>query len=100
QTLGIRTVGLLVGLPRDGVAKRFSPEVMDYLDRLMGTAPDPRPAFRLPPKYHARFEFEAEVRNTEALLFPLRRMLSEFVGFLRARDTGVQKTDEFTQHPT
>jgi protein ImuB len=27
----------------------------------------------------------------EALLFPLRRMLHEFAGFLRARDTGVQR---------
>lgn len=91
QIVGVRTVGLLVSLPRDGVAKRFGPEVCDYLDRLTGSAPDPRPTYRLPPKYHARFEFEAEIRSTEALLFPLRRMLREFVGFLRARDTGVQK---------
>jgi protein ImuB len=91
QTVGVRTVGLLIGLPRDGVAKRFGPEVCDYLDRLIGAAPDPRPTYRLPPKYNARFEFEAEIHSTEALLFPLRRMLREFVGFLRARDTGVQK---------
>jgi protein ImuB len=91
QTVGVRTVGLLVSLPRDGVAKRFGPEVCNYLDRLTGAAPDPRPTYRLPPKYHAHFEFEAEVRSTESLLFPLQRMLREFVGFLRARDTGVQR---------
>lgn len=91
QTVGVRTVGLLVTLPRDGVAKRFGPEVCNYLDRLTGDAPDPRPTYRLPPQYHARFEFDAEIHSVEALLFPLRRMLREFVGFLRARDTGVQK---------
>jgi protein ImuB len=91
QTVGVRTVGLLVSLPRDGVAKRFGPEVCNYLDRLTGAAPDPRPTYRLPPKYHAHFEFEAEIRSTESLLFPLQRMLREFVGFLRARDTGVQR---------
>lgn len=91
QTLGVRTVGLLLTLPRDGVAKRFGPEVCNYLDRLTGDAPDPRPSYRLPPQYHAHFEFEAEIRSTEAMLFPLRRMLRELVGFLRARDTGVQK---------
>jgi protein ImuB len=90
HTVGVRTVGLLLGLPRDGVAKRFGPELCDYLDRLVGTAPDPRPTYRLPPRYRARFELEAEVHSTEALLFPLRRMLREFVGFLRARDTAVQ----------
>jgi protein ImuB len=91
QTVGVRTVGLMVSLPRDGIAKRFGPEVCNYLDRLTGAAPDPRPTYRLPPKYHAHFEFEAEIRNTESLLFPLQRMLREFVGFLRARDTGVQR---------
>jgi len=91
QSVGVRTVGLLLALPRDGIAKRFGPEVCNYLDRLTGAAPDPRPTYRLPPKYHARFEFDAEIHSTEALLFPLRRMLREFVGFLRARDTGVQK---------
>lgn len=91
QIVGVRTVGLLVSLPRDGVAKRFGPEVCNYLDRLVGDAPDPRPTYRLPPKYHAHFEFEAEIRSTGALLFPLQRMLREFVGFLRARDTGVQR---------
>jgi protein ImuB len=90
QTVGVRTAGLLVNLPRDGVAKRFGPEVCNYLDRLVGAAPDPRPTYRLPLKYHAHFEFEAEVHSTEAMLFPLHRMLREFVGFLRARDTGVQ----------
>ena len=90
QSVGVRTVGLLLALPRDGVAKRFGPEVCNHLDRLTGAAPDPRPTYRLPPQYHARFEFEAEIHSTEALLFPLRRMLREFVGFLRARDTGVQ----------
>lgn len=95
QTVGVRTVGMLVGLPRDGVAKRFGPEMCNYLDRLIGAAPDPRPTHRLAPKYRARFEFEAEIHSTEALLFPLQRMLREFVGFLRARDTGVQR---FTLH--
>lgn len=91
QTVGVRTVGMLMALPRDGVAKRFGPEVCDYLDRLIGAAPDPRPSYCLPPNYHARFELEAEIHSTEALLFPLRRMLREFTGFLRARDTGVQR---------
>src|SRR5690606_26985156 len=91
QTVGVRTVGLLLELPRDGIAKRFGPEVCNYLDRLIGTAPDPRPTYRLPLEYRARFEFETQIHSTEALLFPLRRMLREFVGFLRARDTAVQR---------
>lgn len=88
---GIRTPGLLLELPREQLSKRFGPQISQYLDRLMGVAPDPRIAFRLPDAYAAHFEFEFDVRNTEALLFPLQRMLREFAGYLRGRDTGVQR---------
>ena len=87
---GVRTIGLLLGLPRDGLARRFGPQLVRFLARLLGEAPDPRPAFRLPEEYDARFEFECEIKSTEGLLFPLRRLLREFAGFLRARDSGVQ----------
>jgi protein ImuB len=86
---GIHTIGLLLDLPRDGVTKRFGAQLTQLLDRLTGAAADPRPLFRLPEQYQARFELEHEVGDGEALLFPLQRMLREFVGYLRARDTGV-----------
>ncbi len=91
HTAGVRTIGLLLELPRDAVVKRFGVPLGNFLDRLTGAAADPRPVFRLPHRYAARFDFEFEVKSTEALLFPLRRMLHEFAGFLRARDTGVQR---------
>lgn len=89
--VGIRTLGMLLELPRASIAKRFGPETSHFLDRLMGEAPDPRVVYRLPARYAAHFEFEFEIRNTDALLFPLRRMLNEFSGYLRGRDTGVQR---------
>jgi protein ImuB len=88
---GVRTIGLLLELPRDGLAKRFGPGLTLFLARLTGDMPDPRPAFKLPNIYDAKLEFDFEIRSTESLLFPLRRMLREFVGFLRARDICVQR---------
>lgn len=89
-TAGIRTIGLLLELPRDSIAKRFGPEVSNFLDRLTEEASDPRPTFSLPAHYDAHFDFEFELKNTETLLFPLKRMLREFAGFLRGHDLGVQ----------
>lgn len=89
--VGIRTIGAALELPRDAVARRFGPQTSNYLDRLVGIAPDPRDAFKLPYTYDARFEFGFEISNTEALLFPVRRMLREFAGFLIARDTAAQR---------
>jgi protein ImuB len=88
---GVRTIGLLLELPRDGLARRFGTEISSLLARLTGEEPDPRPTFRLPDRYDATLEFDFEIRSTETLLFPLWRMLREFAGFLRARDTGVQQ---------
>ena len=90
HSAGIRTIGLLLEIPRDAVARRFGPGISRFLDRLTGVLADPRPAFCLPDRYAAHFEFEFEARGTEALLFPVRRLLREFAGYLRARDTGVQ----------
>lgn len=90
HTAGVRTLGLLLEIPRAAVARRFGPQTSQFLDRLTGQAADPRPAFKLPDEYAAHMEFEFEVRSTESLLFPVRRMLRELVGFLRARDTAVQ----------
>jgi protein ImuB len=91
HTVGIRTIGATLDLPRDAIARRFGPQTSNYLDRLVGLAPDPRPSYQLPHRYDAKFEFGFEIGNTEALLFPLRRMLCEFAGFLIARDTAVQR---------
>lgn len=91
QMVGIRTIGAAVEIPREEIARRFGPETSNYFDRLLGLAPDPRERFELPPHYTARFELGFEIASTEALLFPVRRMMREFCGFLCARDTAVQR---------
>jgi protein ImuB len=95
QRAGIRDIRTLLELPRAALARRFGPQANNYLDRLLGVAADPRPLFQLPKKYRAQCELGAEVTSTEALLFPLRRMLGELQGYLRAIDSGVQ---QFTIH--
>lgn len=98
HTAGVRTIGLLLEIPRAAVAKRFGPQTSQFLDQLIGRAADPRPAFKLPDEYAAHMEFEFEVRSTESLLFPVHRMLREFMGFLRARDTAVQHFKLILRH--
>jgi protein ImuB len=100
HTSGVRTIGVLLDLPRDALARRFGAQLGDFLDRLTGRAADPRPMFRVPDHYQAGCEFEFEVKSTEALLFPLRRMLHELAGFLRARDTAVQRFTVTLTHRT
>lgn len=89
--LGVRRLRQLLALPRAGLRRRFGAELGQWLDRLTGAAPDPRPAYRPPERFERRFEFDDEIRYHTGLLFPLRRLLTDLAGFLAGRDGGVQR---------
>ena len=88
--LGLDTIGDCLHQPRAALSRRLGPEFLSYLDRALGRVPDPRPPFRPPARFHSRLLLPAEVDNTEALLFAVRRQLLELNGFLLARGAGVQ----------
>jgi protein ImuB len=88
--IGWRTIGEVMAIPRDQLARRFGPELTLYLQRLLGECADPREPHRPPLIYRRRFELSAPVQATEPLLFILRRLLSELQGYLRGRDTALQ----------
>ena len=89
--LGVLRLRDMLELPSEGVAKRFGPEIVLSLGRLVGTMADPREPYAAPPRFRSRLELPAEADGVEALLFPLRRMLAQLEGALRARGAGVQR---------
>jgi len=91
QAIGVRTLGELRALPRAGVARRFGQAPLDDLDRALGRLPDPRNFFVPPAKFSAGLELPAEVTQTEALLFAVKRLIVQLAGFLAARSGGVQR---------
>jgi protein ImuB len=91
--IGARTIGDLLALPRDGLARRFGQGLLDDLDRALGRIADPR-AFYVPPaRFHARIELPAEVTQAESLLFAAKRLFVQLEGFLAARAGGVQRLE-------
>lgn len=90
QATGIRTLGELAKLPRSGIARRFGQATLDYLGRLRGELPEALNPYRPPDSYHAWLELPAACASSEALAFPLRRMLGDLCAVLSARDGGVQ----------
>lgn len=91
EAIGVRTLGELRALPREGVARRFGQGLLDELDRGLGRLPDPRNFFVPPARFRASIELPAEVTQAEALLFATRRLLVQLSGFLAARSGGVQR---------
>jgi protein ImuB len=95
---GVTRVGAVLDLPRSGLARRFGPEVTRYLQRLLGEAPDVRPHHVGRTWYRRRYDFADPIHSLEALLFPLRRVLQEFEGFLRGHDVAVQRVEIALKH--
>lgn len=91
QTAGLRSIGELLALPPAAVGRRFGAETLHYLDRLRGSIPDPLPTITPPARFESLHELAGVVSDTTALLFPLRRLLGELQGFLRAHDQAVQQ---------
>jgi protein ImuB len=89
--IGVRTIGDMLALPRDGVARRFGQRLLDEIDRARGIQPDPRPLFVPPERYHGQLELPVPVAEAEALLFAAKRLIVELAGFLQGRGAGVTR---------
>ncbi len=88
--IGVRSLGDLLALPRDGTARRFGQHVLDQLDRALGLLPEARAFFTAPPRFDAALELAA-VASAEILLFPAKRLLTQLAGYLAARCGGIQR---------
>ncbi len=89
--LGIESLADCLRLPRDGFARRIGRGPLADLDRALGRIPDPRPAFRLPPRYRGALELAAETVDTRRLAAVLDGLFAELEGFLRARQRAVSR---------
>jgi protein ImuB len=89
--IGAHTLGDVLALPRDGVARRFGQGLLDDIDRARGTLPDARPLFVAPERYQGQIELPSPVEETEALLFAAKRLVTELAGFLQGRGAGVTR---------
>lgn len=98
RSSGLRRVGEVLALPMSAVARRFGPAVSRYLQQLTGALPDPLPRATLPRRFQAQAEFAGEVHDSSALLFPLQRLFQELQGYLRARDSALQRCTLRLQH--
>ncbi len=97
--IGVRQVGDVLALPRDGFARRFGASLLDQIDRARGGLPDARALFVVPERYHGQLELPSPVEQTETLLFAVRRLVVELAGFLHGRGAGVTRMRFDLVHP-
>ena len=89
--MGIFQFGQLLDLPRDELGARFGVALQNYLARLAGDAPDPVRPIVPREKFSSALHLIEPVPDKEALLFPMRRLVSELATWLSAKQLGVRR---------
>ncbi len=87
--MGVRTLGELLRLPRTGFARRFGPQLLADLDRLLGKRADPRARLAPRERYRGTLDLDHEIEDHERILQALAPLLGQLEQFLRARQRGV-----------
>lgn len=97
-SMGVRSLGQLLSLPRASLQRRFGAELVARLDRLTGDEPTPMDSYRPPDTFEQRMEWTHEITHVEALVFPLRRLTGDLAAYLAGRDGGVQRFELELEH--
>ncbi|MBW0149458.1 Y-family DNA polymerase [Marinobacter arenosus] len=77
QRLGLTTLGEVFDLPAAELARRLSPETLAWVQKIQGSRPDPQSPWRPPHHFQQQADFVQEIEQSQGLLFPLQRILSE-----------------------
>lgn len=85
QGMGLRTLADLRTLPRDGLARRFGPALLDELDRARGDAPEPHRWVEAPPCFASRLELFARADTSAQVLAGASILLARLVAWAGAR---------------
>lgn len=86
---GIHTLGELRRIPPAALTRRFGTGCTQLLYKLDGRLPDPRTPYKAHETFSQGIDLPLEAPDTQALAFPLKRLLGALGGFLRARDLGI-----------
>ncbi len=87
--MGLRQIGDVLRLPRDGFARRFGRERRLELDQALGIAPDPRTPFVMAPEFEAHLDLLCETERITHIEHALGELIDELEGVLRAHQRGV-----------
>lgn len=88
EALGVHTLGQCMRLPRDGLGRRFGPQLVMLLDRALGRRADPRRCWSAPPRFQRRVDLAFESADRSVLLAGARHLVFQLAGFLTARAHG------------
>ncbi len=87
---GLQTVAQLTALPAASLTRRFGSTCTELLYKLDGRLPDPRTAYQPAETFLSALDLPLEAPDSQALAFPLNRLMNALGGYLKSRDLGVR----------
>jgi protein ImuB len=93
ERLGLKTIGLLAGIERRSLARRFreADNPVDALDRALGRKPEPLTAVRSERTPRALLKLEEPATHPEAPTQALERLIPDLVRQLQQRHLGARR---------
>lgn len=86
--MGLHTLGQVLHLPSRELGQRFGRALLGFLERLQGTAPDPRSSIVPPAHFSECLHLLEPLRCKEALEQPMQRLLDELAQWLTGQQLG------------
>ena len=97
RELGFATIGGVLQLPRDAVAERFAPELLQRLDEATGRAAEVFAPYRPAPQWEAAESWESGLVSVEQIARACERLLPRVLEPIAAQGLGVVRwTAELT----
>lgn len=96
--IGMKTLGDVARLPRDGLARRQAAEVTRTLARARGDMPDVRSWHRPPERFASRVVLPVPMATTEPLLFAASRLISAMVAWLEGLHAAIDRFSLVLEH--
>ena len=85
KQLGLITIGELIKLPRSALSQRFSPDLLETLELLLGEKPYSAPRFQPATEFYDDMQNPQGIYSKEGLIFPMEALLRRFHHYLIAR---------------
>lgn len=88
---GLRTLGDLLRMPRDGLARRYGRSLPEQLDQALGKVPQALPAFAAPQRFMADVDLPLPSAAVPRILPAAEHALGQLCAHLRAHDRAVDR---------
>ena len=98
EKIGVNVFRDLWRLPAAALSRRFSTELVDYLDRVIGKSPSLLPLHQAPVSFQASYDIAHEAEEYDLLLPYADMLLNELCDFLRSVDMYTNQCFFYFQH--